>query len=72
MVNNALELKANILEEASTAEDPAVPVWAKTALATLAENGICMDTQPLTRSQAADVLYQSVRLKARQENRFEE
>ena len=71
LVYNALELAPAEAESVST-EDSVIPVWAQVPLKTLAQSGIHLDIQPLTRSQAADVLYQTVQLKTRIENRFAE
>ncbi len=60
MLQNALDLTVtqDVLETA--AEDTEnVPVWAKSALTVLGEYGVCLQADaPLTRAQAAEVLYQ--------------
>ena len=67
LLQNALDLTANSLEEVSAEED-AVPVWAKSALAAAGDNGLALTAEePLTRGQAAQILYQSHRLLSQQE-----
>ncbi len=47
------------LEAAAAAEAAAAPVWAETALTTLADQGMVLAAnEPLTRGQAAELLYQ--------------
>ena len=61
MLQNALDLKP----VAATQEDGegVLPVWADSALSTLQANGILLSDAPLTREQAANILYQCVQLK---------
>lgn len=54
MLQNALDLPVSSLAEADTA-----PAWAAAAMAALAENGIGLDDTPLTRAEAAQVLYRA-------------
>lgn len=75
MLQNALDLSVTTAGEAELVEAPytkemesgvenaetaAVPVWAETALAAMQENGIILDAgAPLTRGEAAQILYQA-------------
>ena len=57
LLQNALDLPV------STAADPESETpWADAAMATLAENGICLDDAPLTRAQMASALYRAKQL----------
>lgn len=61
MLQNALDLSAS---ETAVVED-AVPVWAADALSILASHGITLTAEsPLTRGEAAQVIYQISKLKA--------
>ena len=62
MLQNALDLKVEVLEPASSQEETS-PVWARAALQALSTREITLGTGALTRSQAADALYQTVQLK---------
>lgn len=62
MLQNALDLKPVAMAENTEAES-VLPVWATDALSTLQANGITLCDAPLTREQAANILYQSVQLK---------
>ena len=69
MLQNALDLSISrtTLESAETDSEEAgdIPVWAAVSLSAMEENGICLDAAaPLTRGDAAKVLYQVDRLKA--------
>ena len=59
MLQNALDLTAETVLE----EDSAVPAWAQESLAAAKENGMVLEADaPLTRAQAAQVLYQAVKM----------
>ena len=59
MLPNALDLTAETVLE----EDSAVPAWAQESLAAAKENGMVLEADaPLTRAQAAQVLYQAVKM----------
>ena len=61
MLQNALDL--TVQQEVSVEEDTAVPAWAETALAAMNNNGFALSAnEPLTRGQAALVLYQAVKI----------
>lgn len=69
MLQNALDLaiSRNTLEAAERSGEEAteIPVWAAVSLSAMEENGISMDAQaPLTRGDAAKILYRVSRLKA--------
>ena len=59
MLQNALDLTVE-----TAAEDSEAPDWAATALTALQDNGITLDAGNLTRGQAAQVLYQTAKLRA--------
>ena len=60
MLQNALDLPVGH-EEISFDEE--VPTWAATSLAVMAENGVALEADaPLTRAQAAQILYQISRM----------
>ena len=66
MLQNALDLRVSRKEEEvlTGTEDNMVPVWAEASLTALSENGLTLDAQtPLTRGEAAKLLYQTVRMK---------
>lgn len=61
MVQNALDLP--VLVNADAEEDTETPAWAETALAAMAEGGIVLSAlEPMTRGEAAQVLYQISKL----------
>ena len=61
MLQNALDLTTQTLLE----EDSTIPTWAQESLSALNENGILLEAEaPLTRAQAAQVLYQAVQMAA--------
>lgn len=60
MLQNALDLTADTTAEA----DGSVPVWASDAIHVLAEHGMELSQEPLTRGDAAMVLYQAYSLKS--------
>jgi len=63
MVQNALDL-AVCREETALSGENTVPVWAESALSALAGSGMTLDPEEvLTRSRAAQILYQTVQLK---------
>ena len=69
MLQNALDLtiSRNTLETAEGSGDTAegIPVWAAVSLTAMEENGIPLEAgAPLTRADAARILYRAVRLKA--------
>ena len=67
LLQNALDLTANALEEAAS-EEEAVPVWAKSALAAAEDHGLSLTAdEALTRERAAVLLYQAACLRNRQE-----
>lgn len=56
MVQNALDLPVLVSSEE---EDADIPVWAETAIAAMADNGIALTAlDTMTRGEAAEVLYQ--------------
>ena len=54
LLHNALDLPAAVISQESN-----YPEWAAAAMATMAENGICLTEMPLSRGQAAMALYQA-------------
>ncbi len=61
MVQNALDLP--VLVSADGEEDSETPVWAQTAIAAMADSGIALTAlEPMTRGEAALVLYQISKL----------
>lgn len=60
MLSNALDLA--VPEEAVMAEEPADDHWAASALHILESHGISLTGEPLTREQAAQVLYRATQL----------
>ena len=61
MLQNALDL--TVQQEVSAEEDTAVPAWAQAALAAMNDNGFALSAdEPLTRGQAAQVLYQAAKI----------
>ena len=56
LMQNALDLPSSI--PSGKEDDEELPVWAMDALAAMSEQGIELDAAPLTRGQAAQVLYQ--------------
>ncbi len=56
MVQNALELSGG--DRAVFGTDSAIPTWAQSAVAALAEHEILLDEETLTRADAAQMLYQ--------------
>ncbi len=69
ILQNALELTGGEAGE-TAAGDATIPVWAETALTTMQAHGFALDTNSLTRGQAAEVLYQAVQLRT-ETNRFD-
>lgn len=65
MLQNGLDLALSRPEDADTAApDTTVPVWAENALQALCDHGLVLNAcEPLTRSDAAQILYQAVRMK---------
>lgn len=63
MLQNALDLRVSQTEEVETAAEATLPVWAKSALTVLADNGMGLDAEmALTRGEAAQILYQAVQM----------
>ena len=63
MLQNALDLTVTRQEDAQTSADATLPVWAETAVTTLAENGFQLAAEAtLTRGDTAQLLYQAVQL----------
>jgi len=62
MLQNALDLtvSSSVLEaEQTAAKDEDIPSWALASLTVMAENGIVLSANdPMTRSEAAQTLYQ--------------
>lgn len=56
LMQNALDL--TVSTAAGKDEDSDIPTWAMTAMAAMAENGIHLTTDQMTRAQAAKLLYQ--------------
>ena len=71
MLCSALDLQAELLEEVSLV-DSQEPLWSANACSALAREGICLSADPLTRGQAAEVIYQTYRLYNAQEQAFTE
>lgn len=66
MLQNALDLRVAMQEDAETAAESTLPVWAQTAMTTLADNGFALDAEAvLTRGEAAQVLYQAVQMNSK-------
>lgn len=65
MLQNALDLTVS-RQDAETAADSTLPVWAQTAVTTLADNGFALDAEAvLTRGDAAQVLYQAAKMNSK-------
>ena len=63
MLQNALDLTVSRQEDAETAAESTLPVWAQTAVTTLADNGFELEADAvLTRGEAAQTLYQAVQM----------
>ena len=63
MLQNALDLTTDIQEEVSSQEESSVPVWAQNAVAAMNGNGFSLSADaPLTRGQAAQILYQAAKM----------
>ena len=62
MLCSALDLHTELLEEVSLEEDSEIPLWAGAACSALAQEGISLGSETLTRSQAADILYTASKL----------
>ena len=63
ILQNALDLRVAMQEEAQTSAESTMPVWAETAVTTLSENGFELDADAnLTRGQTAQILYQAVQM----------
>ncbi len=66
MLQNALDLTASqqaLEAEQTVAEGEDIPAWANSSLTILSSNGLALEASaPLTRAQAAQVLYQACRL----------
>ena len=62
MLCAALDLHAELLEEVSLEEETEIPLWAGNACSALARHGIVLGAEPLTRSQAANILYTASKL----------
>ena len=63
LVQNALDLPVSEQAEQVYAEQEEIPSWAALSVAAMAENGIALNAgQPMTRGEAAQVLYQISRL----------
>lgn len=61
LLQNALDLTAG--QEMSAEEESTVPAWAQASLSALSRNGIALEAEvPMTRGQAAQVLYQAAQL----------
>lgn len=71
MLQNALDLKVEALNEVSSLEE-AAPSWAQPALQALEAEGICLSAEPLKRSQTAQTLYRTVQLRSQGLGVFEE
>ena len=62
MLQNALDLTVS-RQDTETAADSTLPVWAQTAVTTLADNGFDLEAETvLTRGETAQTLYQAVQL----------
>lgn len=63
MLQNALDLRVAMQEGAETAAESTLPVWARTAVTTLSDNGFTLNPEAvLTRGETACCLYQAVKL----------
>lgn len=60
LVQNGLDLTVSAL---SGKDESGLPTWAATAMQAMAENGIALDIDPMTRAEAADLLYQISKMK---------
>ena len=66
MLQNALDLAVSRTEDTETAAESTLPVWADSALTTLSDNGFDLDAETvLTRGEAAQILYQAVKLNSK-------
>lgn len=66
MLQNALDLTVSQAEDAETAAESTLPVWAEIALTTLSDNGFDLGAETvLTRGEAAQILYQAVKLNSK-------
>ena len=57
LVSNALDLTVSTVS-AGKDEEGDLPVWAATAMTAMADNGISLEADQLTRAEAAELLYQ--------------
>lgn len=62
MLCSALDLHTEILEEVSLEEGSEIPLWAGAACSALAQEGIVLGNETLTRGQAANILYSASKL----------
>jgi hypothetical protein len=60
LVQNSLDLTVSVL---SGKDESDLPTWAATAMQAMAENGIHLDIDTMTRAEAADLLYQISKMK---------
>lgn len=60
LVQNGLDLTVSTM---IGKDDTDLPMWAATALQAMADNGIAMETDAMTRAEAADLLYQISKMK---------
>ena len=60
LVQNGLDLTVSTM---IGKDDTDLPRWAATALQAMADNGIAMETDAMTRAEAADLLYQIRKMK---------
>ena len=61
LVQNGLDLTVSTM---IGKDDTDLPMWAATALQAMADNGIAMETDAMTRAEAADLLYQISKMTA--------
>jgi hypothetical protein len=62
MLCSALDLHTELLEEVSAVEENEIPLWASAACTALNQQGIFLNSETLTRGQAADILYTASKL----------
>lgn len=70
MLCSALDIHPENLEEVSLQTEDSAPLWANAACSALLEKDMVLTAAPLTREEAANILYHTVQLKNAQEGVF--
>jgi len=66
MLQNALDLTVSRQEDAETAAESTLPVWAETAMNALSDSGMTLEAEAvLTRGETARILYQAVKMNSK-------